>query len=101
MLEGFPVVSVGKNPPANAETGILSLGWEDPLEREWQPTPVFLPGESHEQRSLAGYSPWGCKKVGTQFNNKMKLVNLLTKRVKRKLRDPEVAAAGSTHHPER
>ena len=27
---------------------------------EWQPTPVFLPGESKGQRSLAGYSPWGC-----------------------------------------
>ena len=30
-----------------------------PWRREWQPTPVFLPGESHGQRSLAGYSPWG------------------------------------------
>ena len=29
--------------------------------RKWQLTPVFLPGESHGQRSLAGYSPWGCK----------------------------------------
>ena len=29
--------------------------------RKWQPTPVFLPGESHGQRSLVGYSPWGCK----------------------------------------
>ena len=29
--------------------------------RKWQPTPVSLPGESHGQRSLAGYSPWGCK----------------------------------------
>ena len=29
--------------------------------RKWQPTPVFLPGESHRQRSLAGYSPRGCK----------------------------------------
>ena len=29
--------------------------------RKWQPTPVFLPGESHGQRSLAGYSPRGCK----------------------------------------
>ena len=28
---------------------------------EWQPTPVFLPGEFHGQRSLAGYSPWGHK----------------------------------------
>ena len=32
-----------------------------PWQRAWQPTPVFLPGESHGQRSLAGYSPWGCK----------------------------------------
>ena len=29
--------------------------------RKWQPTPLFLPEMSHEQRSLAGYSPWGCK----------------------------------------
>ena len=32
-----------------------------PWRRAWQPTPVLLPGESHEQRSLVGYSPWGCK----------------------------------------
>ena len=31
------------------------------LEEAWQPTPVFLPGECHGQRSLAGYSPWGHK----------------------------------------
>ena len=31
--------------------------------REGHPTPVFLPGESHGQRSLAGYSPWGCKEL--------------------------------------
>ena len=30
-----------------------------PWRRKWQPTPVFLPGESHGQRSLAGYGPWG------------------------------------------
>ena len=35
--------------------------WENPLEEEWQPTPVFLPGEYHGQRSLAGYIPWGHK----------------------------------------
>ena len=34
-----------------------------PWKREWQPTPVFLPGKSHGQRSLEGYSPWGCKRV--------------------------------------
>ena len=32
-----------------------------PWRTEWQPTPVFLPGELHGQRSLAGYSSWGCK----------------------------------------
>ena len=37
-----------------------SLGQEDPLEKEWQPTPVFLLGQSHGLRSLAGYSPQGC-----------------------------------------
>ena len=50
-----------KNPPATWETCIRSPVWEDPLEREWLPTPVFWPGEFHGQRSLAGYSPWGRK----------------------------------------
>ena len=36
-----------------------------PWRSKWQPTPVFLPGESHGQRSLAGYSPRGCKESGT------------------------------------
>ena len=31
--------------------------------RKWQPTPVFLPRESHGQRSLAGYNQWGCKEL--------------------------------------
>ena len=35
--------------------------WKIPWSREWQPTPVFLPGESHGQGNLAGYDPWGCK----------------------------------------
>ena len=33
------------------------------LEKEWLPTPVFLPGEFHGWRSLAGYTPWGCKEL--------------------------------------
>ena len=37
----------------------------DPWRRKWQPTPVFLPGESHGQRSLAGYSPRGFKESDT------------------------------------
>ena len=36
------------------ETGVQSLGQEDPGRKEWLPSPVFLPGEFHEQRSLAG-----------------------------------------------
>ena len=47
---------------------VQSLGLEDLLEEPWQSTPVFLPGESHEQRSLAGYSPWG-RKESTQLSN--------------------------------
>ena len=57
------VALVVKNPLANAEdAGDMSSipGSQDSLE-EWQPTPVFLPGESHGQWSLAGYSPEGHK----------------------------------------
>ena len=54
-----------KNLPAVQEIRVQSLGWEDPLEKERATTPVFLPGESHGQRSLAGYSPWGCKESDT------------------------------------
>ena len=36
-----------------------------PWRRKWQPTPVFLPGESRRQRSMASYSPWGHKKLDT------------------------------------
>ena len=52
-----------KNPPAMWETGVRSLGWEDPLEEGMQPTLVFLSGEAHGQWSLAGYSPWGHKEL--------------------------------------
>ena len=47
--------------PTMQEISIQSLGWVGPLERAWQPTPVFLPGESHKQKSLEGYSPYGHK----------------------------------------
>ena len=44
---------------------VQSLSREDPLRRAWQPTPIFLPGESHGQRSLVGYSPQGLTKSDT------------------------------------
>ena len=49
-----------KNPPFNARDvrDVGSIPGKIPWRRAWQPTPVFLPGESHGQRSLAGYSPW-------------------------------------------
>ena len=50
------VAHMVKNQPAMWEAWVPSLDQED-LEEGMQPTPVFLPGESHEQRSLAGYSP--------------------------------------------
>ena len=40
------------------EMQVRSLCWENPLEKAMQPTPVFLLGEIHGQKSLAGYSPW-------------------------------------------
>ena len=49
-----------KNPSAmqeTQETQVRSLGWNIPWRRKWHPTPVFLPGKFHGQRSLAGYSP--------------------------------------------
>ena len=56
------VALIVKNPPTNAGD-LRNWGWEDTLEAAWQPTPVYLPGKNHGQKSLAGYSPWGQKKV--------------------------------------
>ena len=47
------------------EATCQSLGREDPLEGKQHRTPVFLPGEFHGQRSLAGYSPWGHRESDT------------------------------------
>ena len=55
------VAQTVKNLPAMKETWVWSLGCEDPLEKKWQSTPVFLPREFHGQRSLSGCSSWGCK----------------------------------------
>ena len=49
---GFPGGQTVKNPP-------VVFPWR----REWLPTPVFLPGDFHGQRSWEGYNPWGLKKL--------------------------------------
>ena len=62
-----------KNLPVMQETRVRFLGWEDPLEKEWLPTLVFLPGEFYGQRRLEGYNPWGHKESdrGNQVNTRM------------------------------
>jgi len=46
------------NAGAGFDPWVRKISWR----RKWQSTPVFSPGESHGQRSLVGYSPWGHKK---------------------------------------
>ena len=60
MEWGFPCSSVGKESACNAGDPGSNPGLERcPGEGNGKVTPVFLPGESYGQRSLAGYSPWG------------------------------------------
>ena len=62
---GFPGGTSGKEPTYQSKRykrleiypWVRKISWR----KAWQPTPVFLPGESYGQRSLAGYSPWGQK----------------------------------------
>ena len=54
---GFPGGSGVKNLPVLQENGFDPWVGKVPWRREWQPTPVFLPGESHGWRSLGGYNP--------------------------------------------
>ena len=66
-----------KNPPAYAGVNVgdasQCLSREDPPEKEMQPTPVFLPGESHGQRSLVGYIPWGREETRLSMQGILKL----------------------------
>ena len=48
------------------DPGVRTIPWR----KKWQPTPVFLPEKFHGQRSLAGYSPWGQKRVGHNLATK-------------------------------
>ena len=58
----FPGGTSGKEPTCQCRRPVFDL-WvgKIPWRSKGQPTPVFLPGESHGQRNLVGYSPWGCK----------------------------------------
>ena len=67
QIKAAQVVLEVKNQPANARRckrpGFHPRVGKLPWRRAWQPTPVFLSGESHGQRSLEGYSPQGCKEL--------------------------------------
>ena len=59
-----------ENMPTNAgDMDSIPGSGKFPWRRKWQPTPVFLPGEYHGQRSLVGYSPWGHKRLEYDLNN--------------------------------
>ena len=55
------VAQIVKNLPAIQDTWFWPRVRKIPWRRECQPTPVFLPGEFHGQRSLVGYGSWGCE----------------------------------------
>ena len=69
MREGFPGGASGKELTCQCRRhkgcGLNPSVKKIPWRRAWQPTLVFLPGESHGQRSLAGYSPLGHKESDT------------------------------------
>ena len=82
----FACGASGKEPACQCrkqtfEMQVRSLGQEDPWRWEWQPIPIFLPGESHGHRSLVGYGPQGCKQSdmteATQHSTAHKLPSLL------------------------
>ena len=52
-------------PESERDLGSIPGVGKIPQKRAWQPSPVFLPGEFHGQRSLVGYSPWCCKESDT------------------------------------
>ena len=65
FMQGFPGGANGKEPACQCtrckRCGFNPWVGKIPWRKAWQPIPAFLPGESHGQRSLVGYSPWGLK----------------------------------------
>ena len=70
--------TVVKSLPANQETRSNPWVRKIPWRRKWQPTPVFLPGKFHRQRSLVGYGPWGHRVSTTKLLNTHRTHKLLS-----------------------
>ena len=66
MVKNLPIILIIK-PEFDSWVGRI------PWRKKWQPTPVFLHGKSHGQRSLVGYCPWGRKRVGHDWGMKQQL----------------------------
>ena len=73
LHRGFPGDSAENNLPANARNTGSIPGWGRCPEEGWQPTPVFLPGKPHGQRSLVDYISWGHKSVRHDLAMKQQL----------------------------
>ena len=69
---------VVKNPPANAggarDAGLIPGSGRIPWSRKWQLAPVFLPRKFHGQRSLVGYSSWGCKELDSTKHTELSCI---------------------------
>ena len=63
-LAGFPGGSDSQESACNQESQVQSLGQEDPLRKEWVPTPLFLPGESQGQQDPGGPQSLELRRVG-------------------------------------
>ena len=83
-VTGFLVAQTVKHLPVMRETWVRSLVGKIPWRRQWQPTPVFLPGESHGWKSLGGQSPWG-RRVGRSWATSL-VKQVLWRRIKQKTR---------------
>ena len=71
---------------------LAALHFSNPWRRKWKPTPVFLPGESHTQRSMMGYSPWGRKESDMTEDTAQHFSNITTNSLC--LRSPCVLSQG-------
>ena len=70
-----------------------------PWRRKWQPTPVCLPGKFHGQRSLAGYSPLGCKESDTPEHTTHALLPLRKDQLCFQRQPPLAGAGKHSYHP--
>ena len=77
---GFPGSSMIKNPPEMQEMWVTSLGQEDSLKKEkGTHSSIFLPGKSHGQRSLVGYSLRGLQRIGHKLMTVTTMIFFLNK----------------------